>query len=225
MYGRLSVLPDRLSRCSGRSSWRRCRSGPRSSAFAIWLRALVWLRTSTRRSRPSRKATARSPPSGLPNSTTASPPVPAPGRRRGSALRARAQHPCNLRGACPACRLLRFRSARVRFTEIDLFGVYVAPISLMMVAAWLVTIALRRRCRPFRLAAPRLASGAVRVRRLHDRSLVHRSDRRALRWLMSIVELEIEARRDKAMEATSRSRRRSRPDNCSSRRIRDRSDF
>jgi protein AaeX len=31
----------------------------------------------------------------------------------------------------------------VRFTEIDLFGVYVAPISLMMVAAWLVTIALR----------------------------------------------------------------------------------
>ena len=30
------------------------------------------------------------------------------------------------------------------FAEIDLFGVYVAPISLMMVAAWLVTIALRR---------------------------------------------------------------------------------
>jgi uncharacterized protein DUF1656 len=32
----------------------------------------------------------------------------------------------------------------MRFTEIDLFGVYVAPISLMMVAAWLITIALRR---------------------------------------------------------------------------------
>jgi hypothetical protein len=32
----------------------------------------------------------------------------------------------------------------VRFTEIDLFGVYVAPMSLLMVAAWLVTIALRR---------------------------------------------------------------------------------
>jgi hypothetical protein len=29
-------------------------------------------------------------------------------------------------------------------TEIDLLGVYVAPISLMMVAAWLVTLALRR---------------------------------------------------------------------------------
>jgi hypothetical protein len=32
----------------------------------------------------------------------------------------------------------------VRFTEIDLFGVYVAPMSALMVAAWLVTIALRR---------------------------------------------------------------------------------
>ena len=32
----------------------------------------------------------------------------------------------------------------MRFTEIDVFGVYVAPMSLMMVAAWLVTIALRR---------------------------------------------------------------------------------
>jgi hypothetical protein len=30
------------------------------------------------------------------------------------------------------------------FTEINLFGVYVAPISMMMVAAWLVLIALRR---------------------------------------------------------------------------------
>jgi hypothetical protein len=32
----------------------------------------------------------------------------------------------------------------VRFTEIDVSGVYNAPMSLMMVAAWLVTIALRR---------------------------------------------------------------------------------
>lgn len=30
------------------------------------------------------------------------------------------------------------------FTEIDLFGVYVAPISLMLVAAWLVLLQLRR---------------------------------------------------------------------------------
>jgi hypothetical protein len=32
----------------------------------------------------------------------------------------------------------------MRFVEVDLFGVYVAPISLMMVGAWLLTIALRR---------------------------------------------------------------------------------
>ena len=31
----------------------------------------------------------------------------------------------------------------MRFTEINLFGVYVAPMSLLMVAAWIVTIALR----------------------------------------------------------------------------------
>lgn len=29
------------------------------------------------------------------------------------------------------------------FTEIDLFGVYVAPMSLLMVAAWIVTSVLR----------------------------------------------------------------------------------
>jgi hypothetical protein len=31
----------------------------------------------------------------------------------------------------------------VRFTEINLFGVYVAPVSVMMAAAWFVTIWLR----------------------------------------------------------------------------------
>jgi hypothetical protein len=32
----------------------------------------------------------------------------------------------------------------MKFTEIDLFGVYVAPLSLTLVGAWFVTIALRR---------------------------------------------------------------------------------
>jgi hypothetical protein len=32
----------------------------------------------------------------------------------------------------------------MRFTDINLFGVYVAPISLMMLAAWVVLIAIRR---------------------------------------------------------------------------------
>ena len=30
------------------------------------------------------------------------------------------------------------------FTEVNLFGVYVAPISVMMEVAWVITIALRR---------------------------------------------------------------------------------
>ena len=37
------------------------------------------------------------------------------------------------------------------FAEIDLFGVYVAPISVMMVAAWLALIALRRAADQFGL--------------------------------------------------------------------------
>ena len=32
----------------------------------------------------------------------------------------------------------------MRFSEINLLGVYVAPISLLMLAAWVVTVALRR---------------------------------------------------------------------------------
>jgi hypothetical protein len=31
----------------------------------------------------------------------------------------------------------------VRFTEINLFGVYVAPISMLLVVAWLILIPLR----------------------------------------------------------------------------------
>lgn len=32
----------------------------------------------------------------------------------------------------------------MRFVEVNLFGVYVAPISVMMVAAWLILTALHR---------------------------------------------------------------------------------
>jgi protein AaeX len=31
----------------------------------------------------------------------------------------------------------------VRFTEVDLWGVYVAPMSLMMIGAWFIAIGLR----------------------------------------------------------------------------------
>ncbi len=32
----------------------------------------------------------------------------------------------------------------MRFAEVNLLGVYVAPMSLMLVGAWVVTVALRR---------------------------------------------------------------------------------
>ena len=32
----------------------------------------------------------------------------------------------------------------MKFAEVNLFGVYIAPIAVMMVAAWLILIALRR---------------------------------------------------------------------------------
>ena len=32
----------------------------------------------------------------------------------------------------------------MRFTDINLFGVYVAPISIMVIEAWLITFVLRR---------------------------------------------------------------------------------
>jgi hypothetical protein len=32
----------------------------------------------------------------------------------------------------------------MRLTEINLFGVYVAPISVMMIAAWVLVVGLRR---------------------------------------------------------------------------------
>lgn len=43
-----------------------------------------------------------------------------------------------------ACVLLRRRINRMRFAEITVFGVSVAPIPLIMIGAWLVVIALRR---------------------------------------------------------------------------------
>ena len=41
----------------------------------------------------------------------------------------------------------------MKFVEVDLFGVYVAPISVMMVGAWFVTVVLRRVAGRFGLLA------------------------------------------------------------------------
>ncbi len=32
----------------------------------------------------------------------------------------------------------------MRFAEVNLFGIYVAPMSVMLVAAWVITLSLRR---------------------------------------------------------------------------------
>ena len=39
----------------------------------------------------------------------------------------------------------------MKFVEIDVLGVYVAPISVLMIAAWLVTIGLRHAAARFGL--------------------------------------------------------------------------
>lgn len=39
----------------------------------------------------------------------------------------------------------------MRFIEVDLFGVYVAPVSVMLVLAWVITIVLRRAAARFGL--------------------------------------------------------------------------
>jgi hypothetical protein len=41
----------------------------------------------------------------------------------------------------------------LKFVEVDLLGVYVAPISVMMVAAWFVTMVLRRAAGRFGMLA------------------------------------------------------------------------
>jgi protein AaeX len=41
----------------------------------------------------------------------------------------------------------------LKFVEVDLFGVYVAPISVMMVGTWFVTMILRRVAGRFGLLA------------------------------------------------------------------------
>jgi hypothetical protein len=64
-------------------------------------------------------------------------------------LRARGSISHDVGIAGSPCRVFRFGSSSMRFVEIDVFGVYVAPISLMMLAAWIVLIALRRAANRF----------------------------------------------------------------------------
>jgi protein AaeX len=55
----------------------------------------------------------------------------------------------------------------MKFVEVDLFGVYVAPISLMMVIAWVAVVVLRRTADRFGLLRhvwhPALFVGAIYI--------------------------------------------------------------
>ena len=68
----------------------------------------------------------------------------------------------------------------MKFAEIDLFGVYVAPMSLLMVAAWVITIALRRVAGRFDLLRYVWQSGAVCVCRVYYRSVIDGAHHRTL---------------------------------------------
>src|ERR1700675_3913058 len=171
----------RPSRCSAHSSWPHFRSEPRSSACAVSRTASIRMSSSTRRLMPWRTVTARLRPNALPVSTRGWRPYPIPGRERGP-------------GSGRAAAFLRYRK-RLHSTP---------PISIQGgVDELRRNQSVRRLCRPdlvddggrvvcpdrappgggpFWLTAPRLAPGAVRVRFLHDHPLVHRPDRRALRY-------------------------------------------
>jgi hypothetical protein len=54
------------------------------------------------------------------------------------------KHSRRLGGADQAPRILRYWSEGMNFVEVDLLGVHVAPISLMMIVAWVAVVVLRR---------------------------------------------------------------------------------
>ena len=85
-------------------------------------------RTRCRAANDWREATGRLLPSGLPDSTACWPHSSRHAGSVGPAAGAQ-QHPCCVGGARSLSRPFRFRSGAMSFIEVDLFGVYVAPIS------------------------------------------------------------------------------------------------
>ena len=79
----------------------------------------------------------------------------------------------------------------MRFNEIDLFGLYVAPITLIMAVAWVAYLVVRRTGDRFGLTQRVLASGPFRARALRYHCLVDRPHDCALEALMSGVELKV----------------------------------
>ena len=81
------------------------------------------------------------------------------------------------------------------FSEVDLFGVYVAPMSLMMAAAWFILVALRRLADHFGVMHRIWHPALFESRRLCDGALQYRSDRWTLRCGDVECRLEIGAHR------------------------------
>lgn len=73
-------------------------------------------------------------------------------------------------GCTKQTRLFRRRSVSIRFVEIDVFGIYVAPISVVLLVGWIITSGMRRVAAGFSLlrhawhAAPFVFADYVIVR-------------------------------------------------------------
>jgi hypothetical protein len=83
----------------------------------------------------------------------------------------------------------------VRFSEINLLGVYVARISVMMVAAWVVTVGLRRFAARFGLLRHVWHPSLFVFAGLHDRAVLDRRCHRALSSSWRLSKLRQSARR------------------------------
>ena len=128
-----------------RSLWRRFRSEPRSSAFAASSRRLglqAGLDAALEALAQGNSAIAIERLALLDRSLAA-----LPGAGPGAMARAAGARRASLQSSEALSQHAAYfdaGAAAMSFTEINLFGVYVAPISLMMVAAWLILIVLRR---------------------------------------------------------------------------------
>ena len=185
---RLLAMPDKPSRSSAPSSPRPSPSARRSCAFATSPRGSSRARSWTRRLSAlaeGRSGEAIERLKEIDRRLAALPRARSGGR---ILLEPQGQHPGDF-GSALRIRLLFRPADPMRFNEINLFGLYVAPIAVILGVAWVIYLFLRRAGDRFGYAAG-LASGAVRACALCYHRLVDRPHDRALGTLMSGVELK-----------------------------------
>ena len=115
--------------------------------------------------------------------------LPRAGSRSRILLRLRAGM-LSICGQLAGIRRLFRRAGPMRFNEINLFGLYVAPITLIMAVAWVIYVAAPAHRRPLWPHCSGLASGSFRACALCYYPLVDRPRDCALEPLMSGVELK-----------------------------------